>query len=171
MAAGQAKNRGLPVTCGHHVDLRVPSAARFADALRPVRLSCPGSVGMHLDAAAVEVEAVRIFADRFLLPNCCEQPLEHAAVGSAAKPGVNREPVAEPLRQRTSLAAVLQNIQNRIDEGDVRNPHVPALNREKRVDFGVLFRHDLFHDCAPLDFYVIVDRHLIIDPSKNQAEF
>ena len=35
------------------------------------------------------------------------------------------------------------------------------------MDFGVLFCRDLFHDYAPLDFYVIVDSHLSTDPSKG----
>ena len=50
LAAGQAENHCLPITCGDHVDLRVPTAARLADALRPVRLPRPGAVGMHLGA-------------------------------------------------------------------------------------------------------------------------
>jgi len=76
------------------VVLRVPSAARLADALRPVRLPRPGAFGMHLDAGAFEAEAAR-----FLLPKPGEQPLKHAAAGPAAEPGVDREPFFEPLRQ------------------------------------------------------------------------
>ena len=69
LAAGQAKNHCLPVTCGDHVDLRVPSAARFSDALRPVRLSRAGAVGMHLGAGAVEAEAVRVPAVQAVTPD------------------------------------------------------------------------------------------------------
>ena len=95
LPVGQAKNHCLPVTCGDHADLHVPSAARFADALRPVRLSRPGAVGMHLDAGAVEAEAVRVPAGRMQFPKRGEQPLEHAAVGPAAEPGVNQVPITE----------------------------------------------------------------------------
>ena len=38
MVAGQAKNHCQTVTCQDDVDIRVPPAARFADALRPVLL-------------------------------------------------------------------------------------------------------------------------------------
>ena len=100
-------------------------------------------------------------------PKRGEQLLKHAAAGPAAEPRVDREPIAEPLRQRAPLAAVLQDVQDRVDEVDGRNPHVPALNREQRADFGVLFCCGLFHDCVPPDFYVIVDSHLSTDPSKN----
>ena len=161
----------MTVTCGDHVDLRVPSSARLADALRPVRLPRPGAVGMHLDAGAVEAEALRVLADRLLLPERREQPLENAAAGPAAEPGVDRGPFSEALRQGAPLAAVLQDVNDRVDEVDVGNPHVSALNRQKGADFGVLFCRGLFHDCMPLDFYVISDSHLSTDPSKTQAKF
>ena len=70
-----------------------------------------------------------------------------------------------------SLAAVLQDVQYRVDEDDVRNPHVSALNRQIRVEFDVLFCRDLFHDRAPHDFYVIVDSYLSMEPSKTQTKF
>ena len=53
------------------MDLRVPSAARFADALRPVRLPRSGAVGRHFDAGAVEVEAVRVPVHVFLCMLAC----------------------------------------------------------------------------------------------------
>ena len=166
LPVGQAKNHCLPTACGDHVDLRVPSAARLADALRPVRLPRPGAVGMPLGAGAVEAEADRVLADRLLLPERGEQPLEHAAARPAAEPGVDGGPFSEVLRQGAPFAAILQDVQDRIDEVDGRNPYIPALNREQRPYFGVLFRCDLFHDCMPLDFYVIVYSHLSTEPSK-----
>ena len=125
---------------------------------------------MRLDAGAVEAEALRLLADRFLLPTRGEQPLENAASGPAAEPGVDRGSFSEPLRQRARLAAVLHDMQSRVDDDDVRNPHVPALNRKIGANSGAMFRRDLFHDCAPLDFYFIVDKHLSAEPSKSQAK-
>ena len=170
LAAGQAKNHCLPVTCGNHADLPVPASARFADALRPVRLPRPGAVRMHLGAGAVEAEALRVLADRLLPPKRGEQPLEHAAARPAAEPGVDRGPFSEPLRQRAPFAAVLQDVQNRIDDCDVGNPHVSALNRQEGAEVGILFCRDLFHDCMPFDFYVIIDSRLSMEPSKTQAK-
>ena len=71
---------------------------------------------------------------------------------TTAEPGVDRGPVAEVPRQGVQLAAVLQDVQDRVDEVDIRNPHVPALNRQTGVDVGVLFCCDPFHDCSPLEF-------------------
>ena len=125
---------------------------------------------MHLGTGAVEAEAVRIPAGRMQFPKRGEQPLEHAAARPAAEPGVDRASFSEALRQGAPFAAVLQNVQNRIDDCDVRNPHVPALNRQEGTDFGVLFRRDLFHDCMPIDFYVIIDSQLSMEPSKTHAK-
>ena len=58
-----------------------------------------------------------------------EQPLEHVAARPAAELGVDRGPVAEPLRQGAPLAVALQDVQNRIDDCDVGNPHVSARFR------------------------------------------
>ena len=78
-----------------------------------------------------------------------------------------------PDRRKTivcrSLAAVPHDVQYRVDEGDVLIPHVPLLNRQEGVDFGAMFRRDLLHDYAPLDFYLIFDRYLSTDPSKVLA--
>ena len=59
--------------------------------------------------------------------------------------------------------------EKRSNEDDVRNSHVLALTRQIRVHFGLLFCHDRFHDCAPLDFYLIIGRRLAINPIKILA--
>ena len=79
-------------------------------------------------------------------PKRGEQPLERTAARPAAEPGVDRASFSEPLRQGAPLAAVLREVQDRVDEDDVGNPHVPPLNRQEGADFGVLFCRDLFHD-------------------------
>ena len=117
----------MAVSCRNDVDLRVPSAARFADALWPARLPRPGAVGMHLDAGAIKAEVDHRLTVHFLLPKRGELPLEYAVSRPAAEPGVDREPIAETPRQGPPLAAVLHDMQNRVDDDDVRNPNVPTL--------------------------------------------
>ena len=65
------------------------------------------------------------------------------------------------------LAAVLDEAQNRVDENDIGIPNAPALNLHEGLDFGVVFRRDLFHDCAPLDFYLIGNRNLSTNPGRT----
>ena len=68
---------------------------------------------------------------RRLLPKPGDQPLENAALGPAPEPDVDCVPFSEQPRQRTPFAAVLHDAQNRVDENDIGNPHVPALNRQE----------------------------------------
>ena len=81
---------------------------------------------------------------------------------------MSSRPLAAPegLRKSAPFATALRDIQNRVDEDNVRNPHVPALNRKIGVDSGLLFRRDLLHDCASPNFYPTVDKHLSTEPSK-----
>ena len=81
--------------------------------------------------------------------------------GSAAEPGVDRLPVAEPLRRGAALAAAFHDLRQRVNEDDVRDPHVAALNRQAGADFGAMFCCDLFHDCAPLDCCLIIDKQVL----------
>ena len=71
----------------------------------------------------------------FIAKSDCRQPVEHAHPGPAAHPGVDRASFSEALRQGAPLAAVLRNMEERVDEGDVWNPHIPALDRQMGVDF------------------------------------
>ena len=135
LTAGQAKNHAQMVTCRDHVDLRV----RLADALRPACLSRPGAVRMHLGTGAVEAEALHIRSVRLQIPQCREQPVEHAAARPTAESGVDRLPFSEVTRQGAPLAAVLHDIGNGVDESEVRDPHFPVLNRQMGLIFAYCF--------------------------------
>ena len=141
----------------------------LVDTSRPFLLLCLGTSGIHLGAGAVVVEAVRVFGDRVLLPKRGEQPLEPATAGPATEPCVDCGQVAKAPRQGAALVVVLQDVRMGIDERGVRNPHVSALNRQARMDFSAMVYRDLFHDRAPLDFRLIVDRHPV--SSRKGVDF
>ena len=94
----------------------------------------PGSVRMHLHAGAVETEAVEVLVRQPLLPQRRKQP--HA----------DRVPLAAALRKGTPLAAVLKDMQQGINDDDVRNQHVAALDRKMGMQQGVLLFGDAGHD-------------------------
>jgi hypothetical protein len=54
-------------------------------------------------------------------------------------------PVAEALRQRTPLAAVLGDIEHRVDDLEIGDPHVPPLHRHQRADHFILVFRQLHH--------------------------
>ncbi len=75
-----------------------------------------------------------------------KQPVEHARIRPTAHSGVNRVPLAEALRQGPPFAAILGNKEDGVDDGKVRNPHIPALNRQVRADKRVLIFCYLIHN-------------------------
>ena len=101
---------------------------------------------------------------------CCQRtrPVRSQANGRSSMPvrdqRRNQAQTEDQLLKRfggRASAAVLRDVRKRVNKGGVRNPHVPALNRQAGVDFGAMFCRDLFHNCAPLDFNFVTDNHLI----------
>ena len=120
----------------------------------------PGAVRMHLDAGAVEAEAVEVLVRQLLVPQRGEQPRKHARLGPAAQPHVDRVPLAVALRKGAPLAAVLKDMQQGVDDDDVRNPHVAALDRQMGMQQSVLFFGDVGHDWELLVCFFFLDRRL-----------
>jgi len=97
-----------------------------------------GAVGMNFDARAVEAKAVDGHADHVVFLKRIKQPIQDARICPTAHPGVNRVPLAEPLRQGPPLAAILGNKEDGIDHRQVRNPNIPTLNWQVGADQRVL---------------------------------
>ncbi len=74
---------------------------------------------MHLGAGAVEAEAIKALVRQLLLQQRRKQPREHARLGPAARPHVDRAPLAAALRKGAPLAAVLQDMRQGVDDDDV----------------------------------------------------
>lgn len=127
-----------PVASCDHVDLRCPSAAEFADVSRHSFL-CAGAVRVDFGAGAVEAEAVGIRVG--------QRPLKHAA---SVQPGADCVPVAEAVRKGTPFAAVLNNVEQSIDDGEAWNPQISASNRRMGMKKRVPLFRDASHDWAPL---------------------
>ena len=51
---------------------------------------------------------------------------------------VDRVPVAEPLRQGAPFAAVLGDIEHRVDDIKIGEPHVPPLHGQQRAEHFIL---------------------------------
>ena len=89
---------------------------------------------MHLDDRAVEADRLDLDADELLMLHFLEQAIEYARLGPAVHARINRVPVAESLRQTAPLAAVLRDVQDRVDDLEVAERDVAALYRQKRLD-------------------------------------
>ena len=120
----------------------------------------PGSVRMHLGAGAVEAEAIEVLVRQLLLPQRRKQPRERARLGPAAQPHVDRVPLAVALRKGAPLAAVPKNVQQGIDDDDVRNQHIAALNRKMGMQQGATLFGDAGHDWELLACFFILGNDL-----------
>ena len=105
-----------------------------------------GAVGMHLGAGAVEAEAVEVLVRQLLLPQRRKQPRQHARLGPAAQPHVDRVPLAVALGKGAPLAAVPKNVQQ-----------------------GVLLFGDAGHDWELLACFFHCWQQLATDPISTQA--
>lgn len=74
-----------------------------------------------------------------MLLQSIKQAVQNASISPTAHPGINGVPLAKAWRQSPPFATVLGNKEDGIDHGKVRNPHIPALNRQIGLDQRVLF--------------------------------
>ena len=70
------------------------------------------------EAEKHRVELVEPRVDAPVTLKSWKQLLENAVAEPAAEPGVDCEPIAEPLRQSALFAAAFRKGQNRVDEDD-----------------------------------------------------
>ena len=108
----------LPKPCGSLCSIRRATCrcftARSSFAPRPRR--------DYFGTGAVEAEAVHVNA----VPLLCFRSAANSRSSTPLRDQlVDRGPVAEALRQSAPLAVALQDLQEHVDEDDVRNPHVP----------------------------------------------
>ena len=67
-----------------------------------------------------------------------KNPIQHAALGPAIHPGIDRVPIAEPLGQTAPLAAMLGHVQDRIEHEQVRMADIAPLFRQAVLDLLIL---------------------------------
>lgn len=85
---------------------------------------------------------------------------EHTFRNPTVHPDADPVPLAEAFQQDTPLTVVLQDMEDRVDDVEAGNPHVPAMNRIARTDYGVLFFCKSNHDREMLISYVCHNKHL-----------
>ena len=88
-----------------------------------------GAVRIHFGAGAVETGTIGPPADQHVRPRQVEQRVKHALRSPATHPGVYRASFAEAFRQGAPLAAVLHDMEHRVNVCGIRDPHISALNR------------------------------------------
>src|SRR5258707_9620130 len=89
---------------------------------------------MHIDRGRVERERLDLDPHDLVRLQLLESPIETAVLGPAIHPRVDRVPAAETLRQTPPFAALLSNIEHRVQHLQVAQAHIPTLHRQPILD-------------------------------------
>ena len=89
---------------------------------------------MHLDRGRVERERLDLDPHDLLRLQLLEYLIENAVLGPAIHPRVDSVPAAETFRQTAPFAALLSNIQNRVQHLQIAQTHIPTLHRQRILD-------------------------------------
>src|ERR1700746_2058140 len=98
---------------------------------------------MYLDRGRVERERLDLDPHDLLGLQLLEYLIENAVLGPAIHPGVDRVPAAETLRQTAPFAALLSDIEHRVQHLQVAQAHIPTLHRPRILDPLILRFGDL----------------------------
>ena len=93
---------------------------------------------MHFDHGAVQRHRFDLDAHNLSMMQLFEHPIQNATLGPAIHAGIDGVPIAEPLRQTAPFAAVLGDVQDRIEYAQIGEPDVAALYRKTVFDLLVL---------------------------------
>jgi hypothetical protein len=99
---------------------------------------------MYLDRGTVQSHCFDLDADDLSMLQLREYPIEHTALRPAIHAGVDGVPVAEPLGQTAPFAALLGDVQDRVQHPQIGEAHVAALCRQTVLDHAIL-RFGDFH--------------------------
>lgn len=89
-----------------------------------------GAFRVDLHDGAVQTDLFNLDADELFFLQFLEQPIQHAGFGPAVHAGVDRMPVAKALGPCPPFAAVLRNVKQGIDLGQVLVRGIAALARQ-----------------------------------------
>src|SRR5512145_2271588 len=99
---------------------------------------------MHLDDGTVERNGLDLDAHDLLLLQLREYAIEHTALGPAVHAGIDRVPVRESLGQTTPLAPLLGNVEDRVENLQIRQADIAALARQA-VGYALVLGFGDFH--------------------------
>ena len=128
---------------------------------------------MNLDAGGVQRHRFDLDAHDLLALQCLKHLVEHTGLGPAAHACVDGVPIAKALWQSAPLAAVLGHIQHGVDDLQIAQTDVAALQRKAVLNARKLLFCD-FHDRqfrrSEFTFQLVLTRPSACDPLLTTAE-
>ena len=95
---------------------------------------CARTVRVHLHDGAVDSQGLDLDVDDLFFLQRREDAIKHPRLRPAVHARVHGVPPAEPLRHAAPLASVLGDVQDRVQDIQVRDRYVPALLRKAPLD-------------------------------------
>ena len=89
---------------------------------------------MDFYGRTVDADVINLDIDHVAFLQRCKNTIQHAVFRPAIRPRIDRVPIAEAFRQSSPLAPMFGDVQDRIDNIDVFQSHVPALGGEQIFD-------------------------------------
>src|ERR1700683_1062666 len=121
-----------------------PSSARFPNGLRAVFFRAPVPSGCTLTIVlSMEIASI-LMRTSWARCHSFKNTLQHALLGPAAQPRVDRMPIPKSLREAAPLAAVLGDEKNGVQDIQILELDVAALPWQAMFDSFILFCAD-FH--------------------------
>lgn len=100
---------------------------------------------MHLDTGAIERDGLDSDTNDLRLQQLLKSAMENTTFCPAIQTGVNGMPVSKALGQTTPFAAMLGDIQDGVENLQVRKADIAALTRHAVLDFLVLGFGEFHH--------------------------
>ena len=111
---------------------------------------------MDFDDSAVHRHGFDLDAHDLSMLQAFKDPLEHAGFRPAAHAGIDGVPATKALGHGTPFAALLSNVQNRVEHLDIGDTDVAALARQAVLDefelrFGEFHAVSITHQSASVN--------------------
>ena len=113
---------------------------------------------MHFDDGGVQFDGRDLDAHDLLALQLLEDAIQNAVLGPAIHACVNRVPVAETLGKSAPFAALLGDIENRVQHREIGQAHVAALTGKTGLDATILRLGNLYTRENTTQFYLVLTR-------------
>src|ERR1035438_42808 len=113
---------------------------------------------MHFDGGGVQCDGRDLDAHDLLALQLLKDAVQYAVLGPAIHAGVNGVPVAKTLGKSAPFAALLGDIQNRVEHREIGQAHVAALTGKTGLDAVVLRLGNLHEKENTTNFYLVLTR-------------
>src|ERR1035441_4061740 len=113
---------------------------------------------MHFDDGGVQFDGRDLDTHDLLALQLLKDAIQNAVLGPAVHAGINGVPVAETLGKSAPFAALLGDIQDRVQHREIAQAHIAALTGKTGLDATVLSLGNLHESQNITNFHLVLTR-------------